>query len=112
VASIQRYWKQDLKWNNPGYHFIIDDEGYIEQLQPIEKLANGVKGFNSNSIHVAYIGGLNGKDTRSIRQTLSIINIVKYLANIFPEAEILGHKDFPGVKKECPAFNVKQSKII
>jgi hypothetical protein len=26
----------------------------------------------------------------------------------YPQAEVLGHRDIPGVKKDCPSFNVKE----
>lgn len=26
---------------------------------------------------------------------------------MFTAAEVLGHRDFPGVKKECPSFDVR-----
>ena len=57
VESIQQGWRS-IGWKNPGYHYIIKADGTIVQLQPEDKAANGVKGYNANAIHVAYIGGL------------------------------------------------------
>ncbi|MDY5680570.1 hypothetical protein ACQRAV_05265 [Segatella copri] len=34
--------------------------------------------------------------------------LLKSLCTDYPEAEILGHRDLPGVHKECPSFNVKK----
>lgn len=105
VEAIQRYWREVLGWKNPGYHFIIEADGKIHQLQPIEKLANGVRGHNSDSIHIAYIGGRYADD-RTQAQQIAIKTAAKILTAVFPNARILGHRDFPGVVKACPRFDV------
>ena len=30
------------------------------------------------------------------------------LTERYPKAQVLGHRDFPNVKKACPSFDVKQ----
>lgn len=111
VNAIQRYWKDNLGWENPGYHFIIEKSGTITQLHPIDKPSNGVRGHNSNAIHISYIGGIdkNGKalDTRSRAQYNSMAGLVKAFHAIYPNAKIVGHRDFPNVKKSCPSFEVQ-----
>ena len=111
VKSIQQYWKNVLHWKNPGYHFIIQDDGAIINLLPIEQISNGVAGYNSNSIHISYIGGVDplghAKDTRTANQIHSQITLLKKLKVLYPDAEIKGHRDFPNVHKECPSFDVK-----
>ena len=109
VENIRNYWKKVLKWSNPGYHYIIDKYGKITELQDVSKIANGVKNFNSNSIHIAYIGGIDeqGKsfDNRTPSQKYSQLYLLRQLKRKFPEAKILGHRDFPNVKKDCPCFD-------
>jgi N-acetylmuramoyl-L-alanine amidase len=111
IASIQKYWREELKWMSPGYHFLIRADGTYENLQPIEKPSNGVAGHNANSIHISYIGGIDKqgkpKDTRTPEQILTQIMLLRILREDFPNAEILGHRDFPGVQKACPSFDVK-----
>ena len=72
VSAIQNYWKNNLKWRMPGYHFIVKPDGEIVQLLDISKVSNGVKGFNSESINISYIGGVDSanqpKDTRTPAQ--------------------------------------------
>lgn len=110
IQSIQMYWKNNLKWKNPGYHYIIDRFGNVVNLLPIELVSNGVQGFNSVSINISYVGGIDkqGKphDTRTIEQKKSMENLVKKLKKEFPKAKIQGHRDFPNVKKACPSFSV------
>ncbi|WP_083811749.1 N-acetylmuramoyl-L-alanine amidase [Pseudopedobacter saltans] len=111
IASIMNYWKTVLGWKNPGYHYMIKADGEIVNTFPIEQISNGVAGFNSVSIHIAYIGGIDAKgkavDNRTPAQVASQIKLLKELKARFPNAEIKGHRDFPNVKKECPCFDVK-----
>lgn len=117
VSSIQNYWKNTLKWAMPGYHFMIKPDGEIVQLLEIEKISNGVKGFNSVSINVSYIGGCEPSgqskqmipvDNRTPAQKASLMHLLKELKQKFPKAIIQGHRDFPNVKKACPSFNAKE----
>lgn len=111
IEAIQKYWKEKLKWNNPGYHFIIKRNGEIIQLQKEEQIANGVKGFNENSIHISYIGGVDkeGKplDNRTRAQENAMFSKIVALTEKYPGAIVKGHRDFPFVKKACPSFDVK-----
>jgi len=110
IQSILNYWKKVLGWKNPGYHFIIKPTGEIVNLLPIDQIANGVAGFNSNSIHISYIGGVDAKekalDNRTPAQIEAQTKLIKRFKTQFPEAVIKGHRDFPNVKKECPSFDV------
>lgn len=110
TQAILNYWKNDLGWTNPGYHFEINADGTIEQLHPIEKVANGVAGYNSHSLHISYKGGVDAKgkpvDNRTSAQIKSQIELIRKYHKMFPKAKILGHRDFPGVTKACPSFDV------
>lgn len=112
VESIINFWKKVLGWKNPGYHILIDKKGKSHFLQPFEYPANGVKGYNQNSIHISYIGGVdeNGKsvDNRTDAQKLEMLQWLTVLKNDFPKAKIQGHCDFPKVRKSCPSFDVKE----
>lgn len=119
--------KQEFKrkgWVNPGYHYVISPDGKITQLLDEDKVSNGVKGFNSVSINVAYIGGIdvNGKpiDNRTDAQKASLHSLLKMLHKKYPIAVIQGHRDFsPDLNKDgkitpnewmksCPCFNAKE----
>jgi N-acetylmuramoyl-L-alanine amidase len=108
VESIQRYWEEQLKWKSPGYHKIIKADGSVITLANDEQICNGVAGHNAASVHISYIGGQGGVDTRTPAQTQALQTLVlEYLAK-YPGARVLGHRDFPGVKKDCPSFDVKK----
>lgn len=112
VLGIKTHWKRNLKWDRVGYHWIVEADGKATRLSEDEDYTYGVKGFNLNSIHICYIGGTdeNGvqtADTRTDAQKETLERLVKEYNALFTKAQILGHKDFKGVRKTCPNFNVK-----
>lgn len=111
VAAIQNYWRNTLGWVNPGYHVLIEANGNTRQLHDYSLTANGAAGHNANSIHIAYIGGVNQQgqpaDNRTPQQKAALLRVITELKNRFPNAIICGHRDLPGVTKACPAFDAK-----
>lgn len=111
VESIQRHWRDVLKWKSPGYHLIILPDGSFQRLAPDEATTNGVAGHNANSIHISYIGGVDSQnrpiDNRTPQQRNTMLTLVRTLRSRYPHAEVLGHRDFPGVAKACPSFDVR-----
>ncbi|MET3035816.1 N-acetylmuramoyl-L-alanine amidase [Chryseobacterium sp. NRRL B-14859] len=111
ISSIQNYWKNELKWKSPGYHYIIEANGNVVNLLTIDKISNGVANWNSQIINISYVGGIdskgNPKDTRTPEQKASILKLLKQLKQKFPNAKIQGHRDFPKVHKACPSFDAK-----
>lgn len=75
-------------------------------------VSNVVAGHNSRSLHVSYIGGIDagghGKDTRTVAQKVELLRILKRWKEQHPAAIIQGHRDFPGVTKECPSFDARR----
>ncbi len=124
IENIKRYWKNVLKWRNPGYHYIIERDGTIVQINDEQNISNGVGGHNRYSIHISYIGGAdpNGKplDNRTEEQCHALYDKLKELAAKYPDATILGHRDFSPDKNEngvieyfewikgCPSFDVRE----
>lgn len=113
-----------------GYHFVIDLDGSIEVGRPLTMSGahcntSGLSGrpYNSHSIGICYIGGLdkkgNPKDTRTNKQKKALHNLVYSLLMQFPIKEIIGHRDASPDKnndgqitpnewiKSCPCFDVK-----
>lgn len=112
VEGIKNYWRRNLGWKNPGYHKIIKSNGEIVTLASEEIVTNGVAGYNSKSLHVSYIGGIDSKgkplDTRTEAQKKALESVLREWRKKYPNAEIKGHRDFPKVKKACPSFDVKK----
>ena len=112
VSSIQSYWRNVLKWKMPGYHFIIKPDGEVVKLLSVDEISNGVKGFNSVSINIAYIGGVDSQnnpiDNRTPAQKEALRDLLEKFKIVHPKAIIQGHRDFPNVKKACPSFDAKE----
>ncbi|HHN47360.1 MAG TPA: N-acetylmuramoyl-L-alanine amidase [Bacteroidales bacterium] len=111
VDAIKRYWYNELGWKSPGYHFIVEPDGKVVQLAELSQVTNGVRGFNSSLINVAYIGGIDAHgrpiDNRTPGQKKSLKNLLMHLKKQFPAAIIQGHCHFPNVRKDCPSFDAK-----
>ena len=58
-------------------------DGKIEKLLDESQVSNGVQGYNSTSINIAYVGGIDNKgraiDNRTQAQKDSLYNILFYL---------------------------------
>lgn len=111
IESIQRYWKDVRGWGDtPGYHYVIEASGKVLNLLDESRNSNGVYAHNSACVNISYIGGIDKlgkpKDTRSLKQQEAMYNLIIELRRRYPHAEVLGHRDFPGVKKACPSFDV------
>ena len=93
-----------------GYHYYIRKDGTIQEGRPIQKAGAHAQGYNAHSIGVCYEGGLDSdrkpKDTRTDSQKKSLSIIIKSLLKQYPEIRrIVGHRDLPDVKKDCPCFD-------
>ena len=102
-------------WSNPGYHYLVHLDGSVSSLLSTHLVANGARGYNAHSVHVAYVGGLaKGKphDTRTTAQKGAILLLLWKLKKQFPAAEIVGHRDLPGVTKACPCYDVQRDIML
>ena len=107
AADIRR-WHKAKGWNDIGYHYVIDLDGTIEAGRDIEQAGAHAQGHNANSIGICYIGGkrLNKPaDTRTDAQKSSMLLLLKYLRQKYPNSKIIGHRDVS--EKPCPCFDAK-----
>lgn len=124
VESLKAEFKKN-GWKNPGYHYVIFPAGKIVQLLDESLISNGVKGYNSTAINVAWVGGIeydkNKKvitiDNRTDKQKLALFDLLTKLKLRYKSAMIMGHRDIsPDLNhngivdpweriKECPCFD-------
>lgn len=104
-------------WKSPGYHYVVFPDGKVRQLLPENQVSNGVQGYNSTSINVAYVGGIDSKgravDNRTEAQKESLVELLEDLKSRYPNAHIMGHRDIWGKnpknwKKMCPCFDAEK----
>lgn len=107
---------KDKGWKNPGYHYVVFPDGKVEQLLPESEVSNGVQGYNSTSINIAYVGGINNKgraiDNRTDLQKAALLGLLEGLKLRYPNAHIMGHRDIWGKdsskwRKQCPCFDAE-----
>ena len=107
TASSQKWGVKELwdkfkrkGWKSAGYHYEIAKDGAINQMLPVEMVSNGVKGYNSTSINIAYVGGIDSKgkavDNRTKDQKDALVTLLKQLKKKYPNASIMGHRDIWG----------------
>ena len=106
-----RDWHLAKGWNDIGYHFYIDLDGTINKGRDIDKIGAHCKGHNRNSIGICYCGGVESdgktpKDTRTQEQKDSLLNVLKTLKAMYPEAVIYSHSEFAA--KACPSFDATE----
>lgn len=112
VGDLQAEFRRK-GWKNPGYHYVVTADGQIHQLLDESKASNGVRGWNHCTVNVAYTGGVDTSkadlppvDNRTAAQRKSLASLVRLLRKRHPQAVVRGHRDFPGVAKACPSFDV------
>lgn len=110
AADIRR-WHRAKGWLDIGYHFVIRRDGTVETGRNIATPGAHVEGFNSCSIGICMVGGLDDKgdpeNNFTEAQFRSLYHQLQLLQAKFPNASIQGHRDFPKVAKACPSFDVR-----
>lgn len=110
VEDVTR-WHLARGFKDIGYHYIIELDGIVFQGRPLSKQGAHVKGHNTDTIGICYIGGTdntrqkNPKDTRTDAQKRSLRKLLSDLKQMFPNAEIVGHRDLAATA--CPSFDAK-----
>ena len=94
-----------------GYHYVIRRNGTVEKGRPDTAIGAHVEGYNSRSLGICLVGGLDkdmkAEDNFTPDQYHALAVLPLELQKSFPKAVIQGHRDFPAVKKDCPCFDVR-----
>lgn len=100
------------KFGQISYHYVIELDGKITRTLRDDQLGAHVGGHNHGNIGMCYIGGVcadnkTPKDTRTDAQKKSLLDVVRLYKQRYPGIIIRGHRDWPGVAKACPSFDVR-----
>ena len=105
-------WHRAKGWSGCGYHYVIRRDGTLETGREMYSSGAHVKGFNHNSIGICMVGGKASddgpEDNFTIGQYDTLAALLTQLVGLFPDAQVLGHRNFPKVTKACPCFNVRE----
>lgn len=106
---------RDRGWRKIGYHYVIEVSGACRTGRLEHEIGAHVAGSNASSIGVCMIG----TDKFTLEQWESLQSLITSLQLHYPEAEIVGHRDFSPDKdgdgiieewewlKTCPGFDVR-----
>ncbi len=121
AADIDAMHRRDRGWRKIGYHWFVRVDGTKEKGRDESEIGAGVFGFNANSIHICYAGGLNpagkAEDTRTHAQRIALAEIIADAKRRHAKARVMGHRDLSPDKdgdgkvephewlKECPCHD-------
>ena len=99
-----------VKFGQTSYHWVVELDGKRVRTLRDDQRGAHVGGANSGNIGICYIGGvdkaMNAKDTRTAAQKASLLTLIRTYKARYPGITIRGHRDWPGVKKACPSFDM------
>ncbi|UUB18464.1 endolysin [Salmonella phage vB_SalS_PC192] len=103
-------WHREQGWLAIGYHFVIRRDGTIEEGRPVDVVGSHVKDWNSKSVGVCLVGGIDDKGKFEANFTPAQMQSLKEkladLKDMYPDAEIKAHHDV--APKACPSFNLSR----
>ncbi len=103
-------WHRRRGWLGIGYHFVIRRDGTVEKGREITEVGAHVEGYNSSSIGICLVGGVNDTDNPennfTPEQFVSLEKLLRDVIAEYPTAKITGHRRF--AKKACPSFDVEE----
>jgi len=110
VDKIREWHVEGNKWSDVGYHWIIRRDGTLEQGRSESKSGAHARGFNSQSIGVCLIGGvdskMNAESNFTKAQYQALFSLHDDLIARYPDAKWKGHNELS--TKACPSLNVKE----
>jgi len=99
------------RFGQVSYHWVVELDGSKRNTLADDKLGAHVGGHNHGNIGICYVGGVSAdnatpKDTRTPAQKQTLRELVAHYKALYPAAIVRGHRDWPGVAKACPSFDV------
>jgi len=112
VADIDR-WHRALGWLCVGYHYVIRRNGAVEKGRDEGAVGAHEPSVNAVSVAVCLVGGVaadvkTAENNFTPEQMASLETLLRELRQRYPNAVILGHRDCPNVRKDCPSFDAKE----
>ena len=108
AAEISRW--DIAKFGQISYHHVVELDGTDIRTLPDDQRGAHVGGHNTGNIGICYVGGcdaaMNPRDTRTPQQKETLRRLVAEYRAKYPGIFVRGHRDWPGVRKACPSFDV------
>jgi N-acetylmuramoyl-L-alanine amidase len=105
-----RQWHTERGFRDVGYHWIIRRDGTLEEGRPEGTPGAHVRGHNSGTIGICWVGGLDrvsgpnvGVWNATAAQEDALVRLITDIQKRWPDAKrVIGHKDL--VPTECPGL--------
>ena len=106
VEQIDR-WHRDRGYEGIGYHYLITGDGISHIGRPLADRGAHCSQANSDSIGIC----LAGDNTREAHQWTEeqvrcLLALVDNLRFFYGSLELVGHRDVPGARTECPGVDL------
>ena len=105
-----REWHIQRGFSDVGYAYVIRRDGTLEPGRPQWAVGAHVSGSNHRSVGLCLVGGIDVRGLADFNFTRPQMGRLEALLSIlcreYPGAEVIGHRDVPGVAKSCPSFDV------
>lgn len=109
IDHVRTWHVKGNGWRDVGYHYLIKLDGTVQHGRHISKTGAGVKGHNSHSVHIAYVGGcdddLKPKNTLNADQRAALYQLTTSIVRVLGPLDVIGHNDLTD-EKACPSFKV------
>jgi hypothetical protein len=107
AKEIRRIHIEKRGWSDIGYHAVIERDGSVVPGRPLERIPAQARGWNRHAVACCLVGGEKIVDfTHPQWNNLRVW--VRDMKSLFQNAIVIGHRDFPGVSKACPRFDVRR----
>lgn len=105
-----RQWHKEQGWLDVGYHYIIKRDGTVEAGREEGSVGSHAKGYNSTSVGVCLVGGIDDKGRHEANftpaQMQSLRSLLVTLLAKYPGSVLMAHHQV--APKACPSFNLKR----
>ncbi|ATN92960.1 amidase [Ralstonia phage RPSC1] len=111
ARMINQWHTRDNGWAAIGYHFVIRRDGVVEGGRPHDTVGAHASQVNSRSVGICLAGG-KGKpgsfaDHFTDDQAIALVRLVTALQAVYPDTEVVGHRNVDNAGKTCPNFDAK-----
>lgn len=110
-VSADDIWQWHVKengWASWGYHFLIQRDGTLVTLRPMNKNGAHTSRYNSGTVGIVMAGGIsdthNPKANFTRAQFRTLRKFTDDFKEAYPDAFIKGHRDVANTA--CPSFQV------
>lgn len=93
-------WHLANGWAGIGYHFLVTKEGLIYEGRPLNTIGAQIAGHNSRGIGICVEGNYELEQHLPEAQYKAVQELLDYLKTIYPNAELVGHRDIAA--SACP----------